>query len=88
MENGFVGGIFPAPLYTWGGDSAGETTNIFWVHWGSLLVEEVVRPATVYICKRKCLENGEWSEGLSYCVGEEASSRTRGEDVGRNSSSH
>ena len=71
-----------------GGDSAGETTNIFWVHWGSLLVEEVVRPAAVYICKRKCLENGEWSEGLSYCVGEEASSRTRGEDVGRNSSSH
>ena len=51
-------------------------------HWGSLLVEEVVRPAAVYICKRKCLENGEWSEGLSYCVGEEVSAGTREEDVG------
>ena len=33
-----------------------------------------MRPAAVDICKWKCLENGEWSEGLSYCVGEEASS--------------
>ena len=41
-----------------------------------------MRPAAVYICKRKCLENGEWSEGLSYCVGEEVSAGTRGEDVG------
>ena len=43
-------------------------------HWWSLLGEGVVRPAAVYIRKRKCLENGEWSEGLSYCVGGEVSS--------------
>ena len=42
--------------------------------WGSLLVQGVVRPTAVYIRKWKCLENGEWSEGLSYCVGEEVSS--------------
>ena len=43
-------------------------------HWGSLLAEGVVRPAAVNICKWKCLENGERSEGLSWCVGEEVSS--------------
>ena len=43
-------------------------------HWRSLLIEGVVRPAAANIRKWKCLENGERSGGLSYCVGEKVSS--------------
>ena len=51
-------------------------------HCGSLLGEGVVRPAAANIRKWKCLENGERSGGLSYCVGEKVSSVRRWEDVG------
>ena len=51
-------------------------------HCGSLLGGGVVRPAAANIRKWKCLENGEGSGGLSYCVGKKVSSVRRWEDVG------
>ena len=65
MENGFVWEF--SHLWSIGGVIQLVKLPAFsQFHWG--------RPAAVYMCKWKCLENGEWSESLSYYVGEEASS--------------
>ena len=58
---------FPTTALCVGAVQLVKLPTFSWRHWGSLLVEGVVRPATANICKWKCLENGERS-GVSLIV--------------------